>query len=138
MLARERHCTVKNRVRELRSPGTVRDEGSNVLVYSDRLQMVAKINHETDIFRAAAAFEGARAVGRQDATDCAEPSVRGVTRSSAGVLVPEPSIGRGASAASPTNRSTTDLAVRDQMSPAAYVAEGYGPGAVVMCVPVSA
>jgi hypothetical protein len=28
---------VKNRVRELRSPGTVRDEGSNVLVYSEKL-----------------------------------------------------------------------------------------------------
>ncbi len=37
MVARERHCTVKNRVRELRSPGTVRDEGSNVLVYSEKL-----------------------------------------------------------------------------------------------------
>ena len=32
---RERNCTAKNRVRELRSPGSVRDEGSNVLVYSD-------------------------------------------------------------------------------------------------------
>jgi hypothetical protein len=32
----ERTCTAKNRVRELRSPGSVRDEGSNVLVYSDR------------------------------------------------------------------------------------------------------
>ena len=31
----ERTCTAKNRVRELRSPGSVRDEGSNVLVYSD-------------------------------------------------------------------------------------------------------
>jgi hypothetical protein len=36
MPAREQTCTAKNRVRELRSPGTVRDEGSNVLVYSDR------------------------------------------------------------------------------------------------------
>ena len=35
MLLREQRCTVKNRVRELRSPGTVRDEGSNVLVYSE-------------------------------------------------------------------------------------------------------
>jgi len=35
MPARERTCTAKNRVRELRSPGSVRDEGSNVLVYSD-------------------------------------------------------------------------------------------------------
>jgi len=35
MLLCEQRCTVKNRVRELRSPGTVRDEGSNVLVYSE-------------------------------------------------------------------------------------------------------
>jgi hypothetical protein len=35
MPLREPRCTVKNRVRELRSPGTVRDEGSNVLVYSE-------------------------------------------------------------------------------------------------------
>jgi len=35
MPARERTCTAKNRVRELRSPGSVRDEGSDVLVYSD-------------------------------------------------------------------------------------------------------
>jgi hypothetical protein len=37
--ARERNCTAKNRVRELRSPGTVRDEGSNFLVYSDRNEL---------------------------------------------------------------------------------------------------
>jgi putative transposase len=37
MPAREQTCTAKNRVRELRSPGTVRDEGSNVLVYSDSI-----------------------------------------------------------------------------------------------------
>jgi hypothetical protein len=37
MPLREPRCTVKNRVRELRSPGTVRDEGSNVLVYSEKL-----------------------------------------------------------------------------------------------------
>src|SRR5450631_2423850 len=34
-LFRERSCTVKNRMRELRSCGTVRDEGREVLVYSD-------------------------------------------------------------------------------------------------------
>jgi hypothetical protein len=35
MPLREQRCTVKNRVRELRSPGTVREEGSNV--YSEKL-----------------------------------------------------------------------------------------------------
>jgi hypothetical protein len=38
---REQRCTVKNRVRELRSPGTVRDEGSNVLVYSEIISLLA-------------------------------------------------------------------------------------------------
>jgi hypothetical protein len=42
MPARERNCTAKNRVRESRSPGSVRDEGSNVLVYSDRLSLTNK------------------------------------------------------------------------------------------------
>jgi hypothetical protein len=31
----ERSCATKNRMRELRSCGTVRDEGSNALVYSE-------------------------------------------------------------------------------------------------------
>ena len=39
MPGRERNCTAKNRVRELRSHGTVRDEGSNVLVYSDMCRL---------------------------------------------------------------------------------------------------
>ena len=39
MPLREQRCTVKNRVRELRSPGTVRDEGSNVLVCSEILDL---------------------------------------------------------------------------------------------------
>ena len=43
MPARERTCTAKNRVRELRSPGSVRDEGSNVLVYSDAVEFVADV-----------------------------------------------------------------------------------------------
>ena len=44
MPARERTCTAKNRVRELRSPGSVRDEGSNVLVYSDVMAMASRDN----------------------------------------------------------------------------------------------
>jgi hypothetical protein len=31
----EQSCATKNRMRELRSCGTVRDEGSNALVYSE-------------------------------------------------------------------------------------------------------
>jgi len=34
---RERNCTAKNRVLESSSPGSVRDEGSDVLVYSDAM-----------------------------------------------------------------------------------------------------
>ena len=39
VLACERNCTMKNRMPELGSSGTVRGEGSNVLVYSDRARI---------------------------------------------------------------------------------------------------
>jgi hypothetical protein len=39
---RERSCTVKNRMRELRSCGTVRDEGRKALVYSDTSRIMMK------------------------------------------------------------------------------------------------
>ena len=38
-LLHERSCTVKNRMRELRSCGTMRDEGRKALVYSDTLKL---------------------------------------------------------------------------------------------------
>ena len=35
------------------------------------------------------------------------------------------------------HRYTTSLAVRQQMLAAGWVAEGYGPGQVIMCAPAS-